>query len=308
MKRSIFALGMMMSAGLLSTACGPESQFDGEIAGPGLKAMVGKPGSEDTNGTPKRAWHTWRDTLSRALAFPLLASDGTLHRAILDTGLLDAPNGGGGVGDAITGHEVFDHAVRCALATGTVVTHDGESYKGRGMVSGASVWTKEGLPVEVRDHVLECVIAFVNDKMDGVSVLLTAAHMNDDGLDHTDYAFSEAVWCASATAGGAVDVYPTRSFATRCGLNAKDALEQRYCHQEHACDLNYKGLLDRHAECEGDERTGHYKCGEKSCTMTWLKDPNPEWCTNVIVWPPPPTSSSPPPPPPPPPPTTPIPQ
>ncbi|WP_437640409.1 hypothetical protein [Sorangium sp. So ce854] len=290
MKRSIFALGMMTAVGLLPAACGPESQLDGEIAGPGLEAMVSKPGSEDTNGTEKRAWHAWRDALSLALRMRLLQSDGTINPDILDFEILNA-------GGAVTGHEVFDHAVRCALAKGTVVTHVGKSYEGRGMVSGASVWKTQPLPVEVRDHVLECVIAFVNDKMDGVSVLLTGEHVRDDGLDHGDFMFSEALWCADAMAGGAVDVYVTRSFATRCGMDPEDALEQRYCHQEHACDLNYMGYLDNHRDCEGDERTGHYTCGGKSCTMTWLRDPKPEWCANVVVWPPPTTSSSPPPPP-----------
>ncbi|WP_437960414.1 hypothetical protein WME76_12745 [Sorangium sp. So ce119] len=322
MKRSVFALGMMVAVGLFPAACGPESQLDGELAGPGLRAMAGKPGSEDTNGTPNRAWHTWKEPLARALGFPLLQADGTINPVVLATGLLDEPKGdgaggggqGGGAeradGEDVTGHEIFDHAVRCALARGTVVTHDDMPYVGRGMVSGASIWTARGLPVQVRNNVLECVIAFVNDKMDDIAVMIAGYNVIDDGNEHGAFKYSEALWCAHATAGAEVEVYPTFSFAQRCGPDPKTALEQRYCYEKDACGLIYKGILDFTAECKGDPDTGQYRCDDKPCTMTWLKDPMPGWCvppvgspsfsTSPPPPPPPPTSSSPPPPPPPP--------
>ncbi|MGK3982612.1 hypothetical protein WME99_06225 [Sorangium sp. So ce136] len=289
MKRSVFGLGMVMAVGLLPAACGPESQLDGELAGPGLNAMVGKPGSEDTNGTPKRAWDTWKEPVARALQFPLLNSDGTINQMTLGTSILADPMGDGAGGDGaggedaadewVSGHEVFDHTVRCALASGTAVTHNGKSYVGRGMVGGASVWPKEGLPEHVINNVLECVIAFVNDKTDGVNVLLTGPNVNDDKGEHTEFMFGEAVWCAHAT-GVAVSVYATRSFVGSCGMNAKAALEQRYCYEPEACNLDYKGILELNDECVrvGAPGSGQYKCNGNACTMTWLKDPDPEWC------------------------------
>ncbi|WP_437291051.1 hypothetical protein [Sorangium sp. So ce406] len=321
MKRSVFALGMMMAVGLLPAACGPASQIEGELAGPGLRAMAGKPGSEDTNGTPKRAWHTWKEPLVRALGRPLLQADGTISPVVLATGLLDGPDGegvggggagGGGDGDGaeVPGHEVFDHAVRCALASGTAVTHNGTLYKGLGMVKDASGWIKEGLADHVKDNVLECVIAFVNDKTDGVNVLLTGLNVEDDEGDHDPFIYPEAVWCADAASGAAVDVYATRSFMSRCGMDPEAALEQRYCYEKGSCGLNYKGLLELNADCVrvGPAENGHYKCNHKACTMTWLKEPKPEWCVPPPTAPTPPTPPTPPPPPPPPPPPTPIPQ
>ncbi|WP_437759598.1 hypothetical protein [Sorangium sp. So ce1389] len=307
MKRSVFGLGMVMAVGLLPAACGPESQLDGELAGPGLEAMAGKPGSEDTNGTPKLAWDTWKEPVARALRFPLLNGDGTINQVILATWILGDPMddgvggggaGGGGAGgedsagEGVSGHEVFDHTVRCALASGTAVTHNGKSYKGLGMVGGASVWTKEGLPEHVLNNVLECVIAFVNDKTDGVNVLLTGPNVSDDKGEHDKFLFGEAVWCADATGSVAVDVYPTRSFVRGCGMDAKAALEQRYCYKPEACNLVYKGILELNEECVrvGVPGSGQYKCNGRACTMTWLKDPDPEWCVPPATTPPiPPT-------------------
>ena len=113
MKRSVFGLGMVMAVGLLPAACGPESQLHGELAGPGLEAMAGKPGSEDTNGTPKLAWDTWKEPVARALRFPLLNGDGTINQVILDLWILGDPGGDGAggedaAGDGVPGYEVFD--------------------------------------------------------------------------------------------------------------------------------------------------------------------------------------------------------
>ncbi|WP_437626725.1 hypothetical protein [Sorangium sp. So ce1151] len=297
MKRSVFGLGMVMAAGLLPAACGPESQLDGELDGPGLEAMVGKPGSEDTNGTPKLAWDTWKEPIARALRFRLLNSDGTINPVILDLWILADPMGDGAGGDGaggewVPGHEVFDHTVRCALASGTAVTHNGKSYVGRGMVGGASVWTNEGLPEHVVNNVLECVIAFVNDKTDGVEVLLTGSNVNDDKGEHAKFMFGEAVWCANSTGPVAVSVYATRAFAGSCGMDAKAALEQRYCYEPAACNLDYKGILELNDECTrvGAPGSGQYKCNGKACTMTWLTDPDPEWCVPPALTPPTPTT------------------
>ncbi|XXT25279.1 hypothetical protein WME94_27475 [Sorangium sp. So ce429] len=308
MKRSVFGLGMVMAVGLLPAACGPESQLDGELDGPGLEAMAGKPGSEDTNGTPKLAWDTWKEPVARALRFRLLNSDGTINQVILDLWILGDPKGGDGAGgdgaggeDAagewVSGHEVFDHTVRCALASGTAVTHNGKSYVGRGMVGGASVWTNEGLPEHVVNNVLECVIAFVNDKTDGVNVLLTGPNVIDDKGEHAKFMFGEAVWCANATGPVAVSVYATRAFVGSCGMDAEAALEQRYCYEPDACNLVYKGILELNDDCKrvGAPGSGQYKCNGMACTMTWLTDPDPEWCVLPVMTPPtPPNPSTPP--------------
>ncbi|WP_438020351.1 hypothetical protein WMF18_15315 [Sorangium sp. So ce315] len=282
MKRSGFALGMMMVVGLLPAACGPASPLEGELAGPGLKAMVGKPGSTGPNGIPNRAWHAWKGHVTRVLLSPLLVKGGTINPSIVRTGILEDE---GGV-------QVFSHTVGCAVAEGILVHHDNDPpYEGRGMVAGVN-WAKSGLPIDGEEinNVLECVVAFVNDKTQGVSILLTGPNVDDKAEeDHTPYIFPEALWCAQY-AGGAVlvDVYPTRWFVDGgCGIDAETALEQRYCYEEGACGLNYKGSLDLAAECEGDEVTGHYTCGGAPCTMTWLKD-EPAWCDPPLTSPPPP--------------------
>ncbi|WP_437650417.1 hypothetical protein [Sorangium sp. So ce362] len=275
MNRSGRALGMtmmMMGVGLLPAACGPASEIDGEIHGPGLEAMIGKPGGQDTNGTPKQAWHTWKGQVVQALLLPLLQADDTLNPGIVGTGILGTPEG----------EEVFDHTVRCALAKDSVVTHGDSAYTGRGMVAGGSSWAQGGLPLSVIDNVLECVVAFVNDKTDGVEVLLTGLNVVDDEGDHTGFIHGEAVWCAHAgsTLSVNVDVYPTYAFARGCGIDAKAALEQRYCHKVGACGLNYMGYLEFNPACKpvGAPADGQYICNEKPCTMTWLNDPEPDWC------------------------------
>ncbi|AUX42302.1 hypothetical protein SOCE26_037320 [Sorangium cellulosum] len=272
MKPSGRVFGMVMAVGLVSMACGPASQLEVEVDAPGLEVQKDKPGGQDTNGTPKQAWHTWKGTMANALRGPLLQG-GAIQPAIIASGIL---------ADA-EGKEVFDHTVRCALAEGAFVTHDGTVYKGRGLVNGASSWRTQWLPQEVIDSVMECVIAFVNDKTDLVNVLLTSLLTNHDGKDHSAFIHGEAVWCARAGTMGIVDVdvYPTRSFVSRCGIDAAAALEQRYCHEVGSCGLTYKGILeDRTDECAavGPPEDGVYKCNRRACTMTWLEDAEPDWC------------------------------
>ncbi|WP_437802612.1 hypothetical protein [Sorangium sp. So ce693] len=272
MKRSAGAHGMVMGVGLLMAACGPasESEIEAELDGPGLEATVIKPGSQDPNGTPKLAWHTWKLEVARWLRHPLL-QNGAINPAIVVTGVFSDAGG----------EEVFNHTFRCAVASGTVVTYGNKPYQGRGMVSGASVWTEKGLSDDVIDNVLECVIAFVNDKKDGVHILLTGSNVNDDGGDHEGFIHGEAVWCASVGAGNVVvEVYPTRSFVRGCGIDAKAALAQRYCYQKNTCGLVYKDVLEFNAECQavGAPGSGQYNCNGKACTMTWLEDLAPDWC------------------------------
>lgn len=281
MKRSAGAHGMVMGVGLLMAACGPasESEIEVELAGPGLEATVMKPGIPDTNGTPKLAWHTWKHAVVAALRSPLLQGD-QIHPDILDTKILDAAAPGG-----VDGKEVFDHTVRCAAADGTVVHHGEEVYVGRGMVSSASAWTEEGLSDAVIGNVLECVIAYVNDVTDGLSVLLTGTQVTDDGEPHTEYVHREALWCAvpSTAFGAMVFVYATAPFIAQCDVDPESALEQRYCYKEGACGLNYMGLLadsidDGTCQPVGPLGHGQFICNEKPCTMTWLKDIKPDWC------------------------------
>ncbi|XYI02567.1 hypothetical protein ACMHYB_23555 [Sorangium sp. So ce1128] len=278
MKRSVSALGIVMGLGLLPAACGPASQLEGEIDGPGLEIMVGTPGSTGPNGIPKLAWHTWKGAVARALQTQLLRG-GAINPVILSTGIL-ADNGG---------EEVFAHTVSCAVAEGTAVPHGNKlPYVGRGMVSGAN-WAASGLSGIQITNVLECVVAFVNDKTKGVNILLTGSNVDDkEEEDHTAFIHREALWCARISgATVAVDVYPTQSFVEGCGIDAQAALEERYCHEVGACGLNYKGILDLAAECAGDEETGQYSCGGKPCTMTWLEDAEPDWCDPPLASPPP---------------------
>ncbi|XXX81436.1 hypothetical protein WMF30_22015 [Sorangium sp. So ce134] len=288
MTRSVGALGMVMGVGLFTAACGQAPQLEGEVAGPGLEATWDKPGTQDPNGTPKSAWHEWKGRVVEALLRPLFdggdMDDPEINPEILAMGFLEDPGG----------QEVFDHAFRCAVEEGLVVTHGDNEYKGRGVVAGASSWAQGGLPMNVITNVLECVVAFVNDKTEGVSVLLTGPAVNDDPEEHHGFIYSEAVWCAntvtvtSSSTGAAtvsydvnVDVYVTESFARRCGFDPEAALEQRYCYKQGSCGLNYKGFLEDYpAECvvDGDPKYGRYHCNGKPCTMTWLTDPKPHWC------------------------------
>ncbi|WP_437491927.1 hypothetical protein WME75_16590 [Sorangium sp. So ce1014] len=272
MKCSAGALGIVVGVGLFTAACGSASQLEGELEGPGLEVMWGKPGTQDPNGTPKHAWHTWKEPLVGALKRPLLQSDHTFNPEIVDVGFLDDPEG----------EEVFDHAFRCAVAKDTVVIHGDREYKGRGAVIGASGWVNGGLEMDVIYNVLECVIAFVNDKTDGVDVLLTGANMNDDKGDHDGFIYSEAVWCANVVPPGfvGVEVYATESFEKECGYDIEEALKRRYCYQEGSCGLEYMGLVTENSVCEpiGPAEDGHYRCKGKPCTMTWLKNPKPHWC------------------------------
>jgi len=162
------------------------------------------------------------------------------------------------------------------------VSHSTGSHEGRGMVTGASVWTTQGLSQSVITNVLECVIAFVNDKTDGVSVLLTGKKVNNDGEDHSAFIYSEAVWCAKLPSPTVVevDVYPTLSFVLGCGINAGDALMKRSCFLPGNCGLNSKGTLEFNAECVevGTPGNWSYVCNGKPCTMTWLLEDDPEWC------------------------------
>ncbi|WP_437947628.1 hypothetical protein WME98_43945 [Sorangium sp. So ce296] len=292
MMRSVGALGMAMGVGLFTAACGEAPQIEGEIAGPGLEATWDKPGTQDPNGTPKSAWHAWKGPLVDALLRPLFPgydpldpeSKPELNPEILAMGFLDDPGG----------QEVFDHAFRCAVEGGFSITHGDHEYKGRGVVAGASSWAQGALPMNVITNVLECVIAFVNDKTDGVSVLLTGPLVNDDPEEHHGFIYGEAVWCANvvpvtSSSTGAVtvtydvgvDVYVTEAFARGCGLDPAAALAQRYCYEQGSCGLDYKGFLkDYPTECvvDGDPKYGRYTCNGKPCTMTWLTDPKPPWC------------------------------
>ena len=283
MKRSVGVHGMVLGLGLLMAACAPASESDSaseidvDLAGPGLEATVMKPGTQDPNGTPKHAWHAWKERLLGALKRPLLQSDRTFNQEIVDMGILDDPEG----------EEVFDHAFRCAVAKDTSVFYGDREYRGRGAVIGASSWVNGGLDIDVIHNVLECVIAFVNDKTDGVEVLLTGANVNDDGGDHTGFIYSEAIWCANITPPSpplpslvGVEVYATESFEKECGYDIEDALEQRYCYEKGACVLVYKGLVTMNSVCApiGPAEDGLYRCKGKPCTMTWLKNPKPHWC------------------------------
>ncbi|WP_437718183.1 hypothetical protein WMF45_18270 [Sorangium sp. So ce448] len=281
MKRSAGAHGMVMGVGLLMAACGPasESEIEVEIDEPGLEATGLKPGIPDTNGTPKLAWHTWKYAMVTALRSPLLKGD-KIHPDILATKILDAAAPGG-----VDGKEVFGHTVRCAAAKGTVVHHGEEVYLGRGMVSSASAWTEQGLSDAVIGNVLECVIAYVNDVADGISVLLTGTQVADDGKGHAEYVHREALWCAAPSTGAVptVSVYATLPFIANCSIDPESALRQRYCYKVGACDLNYMGsLADRVADgtCQNVGPAGHgqFTCNGKPCTMTWLQDIEPDWC------------------------------
>ncbi|XXY48873.1 hypothetical protein WME91_53600 [Sorangium sp. So ce269] len=280
MKRSVSTLGIAMGLGLLPAACGPASQLEGEIDGPGLKAMVGTQGSTGPNGIPKLAWHTWKVRIARALHSPLLLENGAIDPALLATDIL-ADDGG---------EQVFAHTVSCAVAEGTAVPYDQRKlpYMGRGMVSGVD-WAKSGLTDLQITNVLECVVAFVNDKTKGVNILLTGPRVDDkEEEDHTAFIHREALWCASVSGGTVVvDVYPTQSFVDGCGIDAKAALEERYCHEVGTCGLNYRELDKFYDNCVGDEATGQYSCGGKPCTMTWLEDA-PAWCELPLTSPPPP--------------------
>ncbi|WP_437767982.1 hypothetical protein WMF27_16130 [Sorangium sp. So ce281] len=283
MKRSVGVHGMVMGVGLLMAACGPasESEIAVELDEPGLEATGMKPGIPDTNGTPKLAWHTWKYAVVTALRSPLLRGD-QIHPDILATKILDAAAPGG-----VDGKEVFDHTVRCAAAAGTVVHHGGEVYLGRGMVSTASAWTEEGLSEPVIGNVLECVIAYVNDVADDISVLLTGKHVTDDGEPHDDYIHREALWCAapSTAFGAAVSVYATAPFIANCDVDPESALKQRYCYEPGTCGLTYMGpLADSIADgtCRPVRPVGltpgQFICEGKPCTMTWLTDIEPDWC------------------------------
>lgn len=292
MMRSVGALGVVIGVGLFTAACGSASQIEGELEGPGLEAMWDKPGTQDPNGTPKSAWHAWKGRIVEALQRPLFQekdmndpeSEPKLNPEILALGFLEEPGG----------QEVFDHAFRCAVEEGVAVTLEGHEYKGRGAVIGASSWAQGGLSMSVITNVLECVIAFVNDKTEGVNVLLTGPNVNDDPAEHHGFIHSEAVWCANAftvtssSTGTAtvtydvdVDVYVTESFARSCEFNPAAALAQRYCYKKGSCGLNYKGFLEDYpTECvvDGDPKYGRYLCNGKACTMTWLTDPKAPWC------------------------------
>ncbi|WP_437819543.1 hypothetical protein [Sorangium sp. So ce1078] len=271
MKRSGRALGMVMGVGLLASACEPASQLEGGADWPELEASTIKNGSTDPNGTPKSAWHTWKEETVDALRRRLLLDDGTINPEILALGFLNDPEG----------QEVFDHAFRCAVEPGLVVKHPTGIYTGQGMVAGASDWVDKGLGMDVVYNVLECVIAFVNDKTDGVSILLTGPNVNDTG-DHAGFIYSEAVWCADVATTGVVSVrvYATETFGDGCKLDPAAALAQRYCYEEGTCGLRYEGLLEKSGHCVpvGAPEDGHYECWGRPCTMTWLTDPQPPWC------------------------------
>lgn len=262
MKRSSDALGMVMWVGLLSAACAPAPEVEVEVDAPGLEPMAyGLPG---TNGIPKAAWHNWKGAIAEALKVPLMDGD-VMNPKVAHVG--DPKQGG---------HEkLLEHLLDCTIG---------------GTVSEASVWAQHGLKTPVINNVLECVIAFVNDKMDGVDILISGAHIG--GEEHPEFIHREAVWCAYVRGGFVnVDVYTTASFARGCGINAQAALAQRYCTEGEeafeACGLNYRGILEM-STCKqvAPSEYGQYECGGRLCTMTWLTDITPDWCRPP---PPPPT-------------------
>lgn len=270
MKRSSCALGTVMWVGVLSAGCAPSLEAEIEVDAPGLEAMADGPGMPGENGVPKAAWHAWKGTVATALSKPLLNDEsGDYSKAIVDSGILVDPGG----------QELFLHVEECTLG---------------GMVLGASKWATDGLEEAVIENVLECVIAFVNDKTEGVKILITGPNVGgaNDGKTYPDFIHNEAVWCAhtrpvsgappspSALVDVFVDVYPTLRFIRGCGIDAKAALEQRYCHVEGACGLNYRGPLELNPECKevGPPGQGLYECYGKPCTMTKLMDYEQDWC------------------------------
>ncbi|AUX24335.1 hypothetical protein SOCEGT47_048720 [Sorangium cellulosum] len=276
MKRSGYAVGMMMWVGLLSSACASAPEAEVDVDAPGLEPMAyGLPG---TNGIPKAAWHKWKGTIAKALKTPLMDGD-VMNPKVAGAG--DPEQGGD--------ERLLRHLLEC-----TVGGEASEGEASEGMVSGASAWRQGGLEEQVINNVLECVIAFVNDKMDGVDILISGAQL--DGEEHPDFMHREAVWCANARGGAVyVDVYTTASLERGCGIDAEAALAQRYCTEgEEAfaeCGLDYRGLLERSRcrEVEPSEyghQGGQYECGGRLCTMTWLTDITPDWCQPP---PPPPT-------------------
>ncbi|WP_434047659.1 MULTISPECIES: hypothetical protein [Sorangium] len=254
-----------MWVGLLSTACATAPEAEIEVDAPRIEVTaLGMPG---TNGVPNAAWHTWKLTIANALKQPLMQGD-VMNPNVVKVG---KPELGGN-------EELFGHLLDC-----TVGAMDGNE----GMVLGASSWAKQGLDDQVIASVMECVIAFVNDKTVGVDILIAGSAFNAQE-DHPEFIHREAVWCAhtrSITGGGvidvSVDVYPTTLFARGCGIDAKTALEQRYCSEDEEavanCGLNYGGLLE-HSSCINVGGSGHYECEGKPCTMTWLTDNKPDWC------------------------------
>lgn len=273
MKRSARAFGMVVGVALLSAACGPASESEIGVDDPGLEVMTDTPGSTGPNGLENQVWHDYKVQTFLALQRPLLVN-GAIDPLTV-TGLdLDAP--------LSPSHELFDHIIGCAVADGAVVYHGTRAYEGQGMVKGASLWTGQALSQSVIHNVLECVIAFVNDKTDNVQVLVSGRNVNDDGEDHSAFIHSEAVWCADAPTPSTinVEVYPTASFADGCGIDAEAALRQRYCYQPETCGLIYKEILDFSTDCQawGAPENGQYICNGRRCTMTWLADNTPDWC------------------------------
>ncbi|WP_438029816.1 hypothetical protein [Sorangium sp. So ce233] len=254
-----------MWVGLLSTACATAPEAEIEVDAPGLEVTaLGIPG---TNGVPKAAWHAWKLTIASALKHPLM-KEGVMNPDIVNVG---RPEFGGN-------EELFGHLLDCTV---------GEMDGNEGMVIGASSWATQGLDDQVIGSVMECVIAFVNDKNQGVDILISGSAFNATE-NHPEFFHREAVWCSriDSTIGGtvldvSVDVYPTALFARACGIDAKTALEQRYCSEDEKavanCGLNYGGRLDL-SSCTNVGAPGHYECGGKLCTMTWLTDITPDWC------------------------------
>src|ERR1700755_2859266 len=97
---------VLLSLGLLSSGCAPESIEDEALDSPPLQTLDGPDGSHGTNGLPSGIFQARRDVIAAFMNVPLLVN-GELNPGFTNY-LLDADN-----------KKVFEYAVQCALPIGT---------------------------------------------------------------------------------------------------------------------------------------------------------------------------------------------
>lgn len=261
----------VVGLGLCLTACitgSNESEEARAILAPQSTTLSGVGGTQGTNGLDGRALDEQTQMLLEATTKPLSTTAPNVNNDIINTGLLDTDNG----------RNVFAYAVWCGGPAGTNITADGYWYTGVGYPSTSSDWLNEALSDSAKEDLFACLIARVNTYDFKIPILLTGENVANDGLDHSEFTISEALWTATYNPANntiSYDVWPHPDLANYCTEPPVDFFDERTCDQGIGCAVTvHAGPNDFANECSQHAITGHYTCNGRFAVRTWLMEEN----------------------------------
>lgn len=235
---------------------------------PGLRPAVVKPGAGGNNGLEADIYHAHVleliDAANQAIVDEEDPESGAVGKPLLETGLLDSPEG-------VT---VFGYAVKCALADQVVVAHGADTFEGNGYLTTTTGWREQPLSAAARDDLLACMIAHVNSTV-GVDILLSGPAV--DGTTDGDFDVEEAVWHVELSSSGHPEhhVWPLSDFAADCDSDPWAALAERICGQDpEGC--NFVPRYDLETACVEDPQSNGYVCDGQPVLKTTLKSADVE--------------------------------